>query len=60
MAAMTAMVKTETYLDSTPLLENPKALRERAAKDGNLYFKKLIDPKAVLNVRRQEIGRAHV
>src|SRR5262245_28293585 len=59
--AMTAMTKTEAYLDSTPLLKDPKALRDRAAKDGYLYFKKLVDPKAVLNVRRQvlEVAKKH-
>lgn len=58
MAAMTAMVKTEVYLDSTPLLKDPQALRERAAQDGYLYFKKLVDPKAILNVRRQVLETA--
>ncbi len=58
MAAMTAMVKTEPYLDSTPLLKDPQALRERAARDGYLYFRKLLDPRAVLNVRRQVLETA--
>lgn len=61
MAAMSAMTRTEKYLDSTPLLNNPAALRERAAEDGYLYFKRLVDPKAILNVRRQilEVARKH-
>ena len=61
MAAMTAMVRTEPYLDSTPLLNDPEALRARADEDGYLYFKRLLDPKAVLNVRRQilEVARKH-
>lgn len=61
MAAMTAMTRTAMYLDSTPLLDDPRALRERAAEDGYLYFKRLIDPKAILNIRRQvlEVAKKH-
>ena len=61
MAAMTAMVTTEPYADSTPLLKDPKALRERASRDGYLCFRRLLDPETVLHVRRQhlEVCRKH-
>lgn len=59
--AMTTMHKVEPFVDSTPLLDDPERLRERSHDEGYLFFKKLIDVDAVLNVRRQilEVCRKH-
>jgi hypothetical protein len=59
--AATVMTKTAAYIDSTPLLNDPLALRARAAQDGYLYFRKLLDPQQVRSVRRQvlEVARKH-
>ena len=59
--AATVMSQTAMYTDSTSLLSDPVALRARAARDGYLYFRQLLDPKKVRNVRRQvlEVARKH-
>jgi hypothetical protein len=41
------------YTDSTALLDDPEALRGRAAEDGLLFFKGLLPRKEVLELRRQ-------
>jgi hypothetical protein len=51
--AMTTMDAVEPYVDSTSLLLTPDQLRQRAAADGFLFFKGLIEPAALLEVRRQ-------
>lgn len=43
---------TGEFIDSTPLLGNPEALRQRAEEDGLLFFKQLIPKEDVLKVRR--------
>ena len=40
-----------SFLDSTPILNNGDALRERAATDGYLFFRGLLPPEAILPVR---------
>jgi hypothetical protein len=44
---------TRTFKDSTTLLEDPEALRDRAQKDGYLFFKGLFPRELILEVRRQ-------
>ncbi len=39
--------------DSRDLLDNPSALRQRAEEDGYLFFRSLVDPESLANVRRQ-------
>mgnify|MGYP002725692938 CR=1 FL=1 len=51
--AMTTMRNTQTFPDSVPLLDDPVALRQRASEEGCLFFKGLIEPDAILNVRHQ-------
>ena len=41
------------FEDSTPLLGNPAALRERMDRDGFFYFRHLLPSAAVLDLRRQ-------
>ncbi|MDE0838700.1 MAG: phytanoyl-CoA dioxygenase family protein [Kiritimatiellae bacterium] len=50
-AALTT--QAEPFTDSTDLLEAPEALRERAAEDGYLFFKKFLPTEPVLELRRQ-------
>jgi hypothetical protein len=49
------MLELEPMVDATPLLADPAALRSRAAEDGYLYFKGLLEPGKVLEVRRQMV-----
>ncbi|MFC7624192.1 phytanoyl-CoA dioxygenase family protein [Microlunatus sp. GCM10028923] len=44
---------TVELVDSSPLLGNPQALLERAAVDGYLFFRGLLDRDRVLGLRRQ-------
>jgi hypothetical protein len=44
--------KISAFIDSTPLLGDRDALRERAAADGYLFFRQLLPKEAVLSVRR--------
>ncbi|MBJ7327349.1 MAG: hypothetical protein JHC52_08385, partial [Chthoniobacterales bacterium] len=41
-----------TMIDSSPLLDDPQALRERAESDGYLFFKQLLPKEDVYAVRR--------
>lgn len=41
------------YVDSSPLLGNAEALRQRAAEDGYLFFKGLLPRDLVMELRRQ-------
>ncbi len=43
-------------IDSTELLDNGDALRQRAAEDGYLFFKRLIPTKDILDVRADVLG----
>jgi len=43
---------TGTFTDSTPLLKDPAALRERAAEDGMLFFRGLQKREQVLSLRQ--------
>jgi|UniRef100_UPI00404B7DF5 hypothetical protein len=44
-------VQKSLFIDSTPLLEDPMALRARAAEDGYLFFKQRLPVNEVLAVR---------
>jgi hypothetical protein len=44
------------FIDSTELLDNGEALRERAAEDGYLFFKGLIPTNDILDVRADLLG----
>ena len=50
---MTTMTQMEQYLDSSPLLDDPHALQQRAEEDGYLYFKRLLSPDKILAIRKQ-------
>lgn len=41
----------EPFVESTELIDRPDALRERARRDGYLYFRELLDPEEVRRVR---------
>lgn len=47
------MPDVEPFLESTALIADPPALRARAAEDGYLFFRGLLPPDALLEVRRQ-------
>ena len=42
--AMMEMRHVEPFEDATPLLSEPKVLREKAEADGLLFFQGLLDP----------------
>ena len=42
---------TIELVDSNPIVDRPQALLERAADDGYLFFRGLLDPDTILNVR---------
>ena len=42
-----------TFADSTPLLQEPDALRSRASEDGFLFFKHFLPPEEVLALRTE-------
>lgn len=46
-------VITSGFIDSTPLLNDPEALKKRAEQDSFLFFKGLLPREDVLNVRRK-------
>ena len=48
---MTPMDRVESFIDSTPLLRDPPTLRNRAADDGYLCFRQLIDRSSVMALR---------
>lgn len=56
--AMTAMNTISTFEDATPLLQDPERFRRKAAEDGFFYFKGLVDPGAVLALRKRILERA--
>jgi hypothetical protein len=41
------------FVDSTPLLNDPAALRERGYREGYLFFKRLLPPEPLIELRRQ-------
>ena len=45
-----------TFVDSTELLDNPAALRQRAAEDGYLYFKRFLPREEILSLRTDMIA----
>ncbi len=47
---------TAGFINSTSLLDDPVALRARAAEEGYLYFKGLLPQELVLELRRQILG----
>ena len=47
-----ADVQLSPFEDSTPLLDDVEALRAKAARDGFLFFRGLLDKQSVLNLRR--------
>ena len=47
------MPNVENFVDSTPLLDSPEDLRDRAADQGYLFFRSLLDAASVLDLRRQ-------
>lgn len=51
--AMTQMTKTEAFADSMDLLNDAKALQARAREDGYLFFRQLLNPDKLNDVRRQ-------
>jgi hypothetical protein len=51
--AMTTMHNIKPYANSTSLLDDPQALRQRAREDGCLFFKGLLPSAALFNVRQQ-------
>ena len=59
--AQQTMINVEPFVDSTPLLDAPEALRERAAEQGYLFFRSLLDSESVLDLRRQvlEVCQQH-
>ncbi len=54
---MVTMIKTRSHSDSTPLLNDPPALKARAREEGYLFFKGLLDRDKVTEVRRQVLER---
>jgi ectoine hydroxylase-related dioxygenase (phytanoyl-CoA dioxygenase family) len=58
---MTAMKGVEPFVDSTPLLDDPARLRQRAHDTGHLFFAGLLDTQPILDVRRQvlDVCQAH-
>ena len=59
--AQQTMLNIENFVDSTPLLDAPDALRARAAEQGYLFFRSLLDTESVLDLRRQilEVCQKH-
>ena len=59
--AQQTMLNIENFVDSTPLLDAADALRARAAEQGYLFFRSLLDTESVLDLRRQilEVCQKH-
>jgi ectoine hydroxylase-related dioxygenase (phytanoyl-CoA dioxygenase family) len=59
--AMVKMAQVEPLEDVTHLLDDPSALQVKAEEDGLLFFRGLLDPDVVTNVRTQilEVCRRH-
>jgi len=51
--AMVTMTNTQPYTDASPLLSDPAGLRGLAKESGYLFFKGLLDPEKVIDLRRQ-------
>ena len=51
--AMITMGNVKPLDDATSLLSDPARLQDRAGREGYLYFKGLIDPRSILNLRQQ-------
>ena len=47
------MPNVENFVASPPLLDSPEDLRDRAAEQGYLFFRSLLDAVSVLDLRRQ-------
>lgn len=43
---------TRSFKDSTPLLDTPEALRQRADEDGYLFFKQIVPKEIMLSLRK--------
>ena len=54
------MPNIEDFVDSTPLLDSPGELRSRAAEQGYLFFRSLLDTVSVLELRRQILAPPEV
>ncbi|HAA78706.1 TPA: phytanoyl-CoA dioxygenase [Candidatus Latescibacteria bacterium] len=54
--AMVDMARVEPLEDVTDLLEEPERLREKAEEEGLLFFRGLLDPKTVSDVRSQVLA----
>ncbi|MBS10645.1 MAG: phytanoyl-CoA dioxygenase [Gemmatimonadetes bacterium] len=54
--AMVDMARVEPLEDVTDLLEEPEWLREKAEEEGLLFFRGLLDPKTVSDVRSQVLA----
>ena len=46
------MFLTQPFVDSTPIVNAPSALRRRSAAQGYLFFRGLIEPELILHLRR--------
>jgi len=53
LAPNTVREKRSLFVDSTPLLDDPEALRERAQTDGYLFFKKFLPVEPLLELRQR-------
>ena len=53
------MPNIEDFVDSAPLLDSPGELRIRAAEQGYLFFRSLLDTASVLELRRQILAVCH-
>ncbi len=45
-------MRTRPFEDSSPLIKNPEHMRQRAARDGFLFFRELVPNEPVLSLRR--------
>lgn len=54
--AMVDMKTINSLEDATHILTRPDKIRQRAKEDGYLYFRELLDPARVLEVRKQVLG----
>ena len=55
LAPNTVREKRSLFVDSTPLLDDPEALRARAQEEGYLFFKKFLPVEPLLELRRQAL-----
>ncbi len=52
----TPLEQPSCFIDSSSLLEDPAALRQRAAQDGYLFFKRFLPTQDVLDLRKEMLG----